>query len=85
LARVSFAGTAMISPIILVGVLSKKTPGLEIIIVSATALVLFLLSLVNIVPPEVYNVRIDLALMITLALISGVSFFVRKTHKVEVV
>ena len=81
LARVSFTGTAMISPIILVGVLSKKTPGIEIIIVSIIALILFLLSLVNIVPLEIFNIRLDLALMVSLAVISIVSIIIRKTDK----
>lgn len=80
LARVSFAGTAMISPIILVGVFSKKPPGIEILIVSVLALILFLLSLVNIAPSVIFNLRIDLALMIGLALISTVSIVVRKTY-----
>jgi len=81
LARVSFAGTAMISPIILVGVLSKKTPGIEIIIISLIALVSFILSLVNIVPSEIFSIRIDMALIVTLAVISVVSIFLRKTNK----
>lgn len=80
LARVSFAGTAMISPIILIGVLSKRTPGIEIIIGSITALLIFLLSLLNIVPLEISNIRIDLALMFSLAIISIISITLRKTY-----
>ena len=62
LARVSFAGTSMIAPIILVGILSKKKPGKELILASGFALLVFLLSLAEIIPEEFSGIRIDLAL-----------------------
>ncbi|MEN8202349.1 MAG: sodium:solute symporter family protein [Bacteroidota bacterium] len=80
LARMSFAGTAMISPIVIIGVISKRTPGKEIIIASSIALLLFLLSLFNLFPAEIMGWRLDLALMIVLFIISVISIFVRKLN-----
>ncbi len=54
LARLSFAGTSLIGPLILAAVLSKKPPGKEIIWVTAAVLLIFLLSitgLISVKPP----------------------------------
>ncbi|MEN8116697.1 MAG: sodium:solute symporter family protein [Bacteroidota bacterium] len=83
LARMSFAGTAMIAPIVLVGVFSKKKPGVEIIISSFIALVLFTLSLANVLPTEMFGVRLDVVLMAALFVISVVSVVSRGTFKAE--
>jgi SSS family solute:Na+ symporter len=80
LARVSFAGTSMIAPIILVGILSKKKPGKELILASAFALLVFLLSLTEIIPEEIAGIRIDLALHGFLAIFILVSLMVRKLN-----
>jgi len=77
LARVSFTGTSMIAPIILVGILSKKRPGKELIIASAIALFLFLFSLSEYIPDEIGGVRIDLALHGFLVLVVLTSLAVR--------
>ncbi|MEN8137211.1 MAG: sodium:solute symporter family protein [Bacteroidota bacterium] len=79
LARMSFAGTAMITPIVLVGVFSKQKPGVEIIILSAIALVLFTLSLVNVVPEKMFGLRLDIVLMAVLFVTSVISVVLRKT------
>lgn len=78
LARVSFAGTAMLAPMILTGVLTKKTMGNEIIIATAVALVTFILSLLGFVPGEVGPIRMDLFLLVSLGLFSVVSYLLRK-------
>ena len=78
LARVSFAGTSMIAPIILVGILSKKKPGKELILASSLALVVFLLSLAEIIPEAIAGIRIDLALHGFLAITILTSLNVRK-------
>jgi len=77
LARVSFTGTSMIAPIILVGILSKKQPGKELILASAIALFVFLFSLSEYIPDEVGGVRIDLALHGFLALVILLSLSIR--------
>lgn len=77
LARVSFTGTSMIAPIILVGILSKKQPGKELIIASAIALLLFLFSLSEYVPDELWGFRVDLALHGFLVLVILISLLMR--------
>jgi SSS family solute:Na+ symporter len=83
LARMSFAGTSMIVPIVLIGVMSKRKPGIEIIIFSAMSLLVFLLTLFNIIPSVLYNMRVDLGLYILLLSMSVVSILVRKTYSAE--
>ena len=78
LARVSFAGTAMMTPVILSGILSKKRPGKELIIASAVALVIFLLSVFNLVPSVIAGIRTDMALFGLLFIISLVSYWLTK-------
>lgn len=78
LARVSFAGTAMLAPMILTGVLSKKVMGNEIIIVTAIALVTFILSLLGVLPGEIGPIRMDLFLLVSLGLFSVISYSIRK-------
>jgi len=74
LARVSFAGTALMGPMILLGILSdKKVPAL-IIPVSFTGLVIFLLSLGGFIPSNYFGIRLDLALFIILAIVAVVSY-----------
>lgn len=78
LARVSFAGTAMLAPMILTGVLSKKVMGNEIIVATAVALAIFILSLLGAIPSEVGPLRLDLFLLIALGLFSAISYAIRK-------
>lgn len=80
LARMSFAGTSMIAPIIIVGVISKRKPGIEIIVFSCMSLIVFLLTLFNLIPSVLYNMRVDLSLHTLLFFMSILSIFIRKTH-----
>jgi SSS family solute:Na+ symporter len=68
LARTSFTGTSMMAPVVLFGVLSRKKPPRGILILSATGLVILLLSLLHVVPQEIAGVRLDFLLYIYLAL-----------------
>jgi SSS family solute:Na+ symporter len=79
LARVSFAGTSMLTPVILVGVLSKKQPGKELMIVSAFALFIFLLSVFELIPENVLGIRVDLGMYVILFLTTLISVFLRGT------
>ena len=63
LARVSFAGTALMGPLILAAVLTRSAPGIEIIIISALGLILFVLALIGVIPDDPGGVRIDLLLL----------------------
>jgi len=62
LARMSFAGTALMGPMILVGIFSERSAGRSIVAVTSIALVLFLLSLARLISSQVIGLRIELAL-----------------------
>jgi SSS family solute:Na+ symporter len=70
LARVSFAGTAMSAPLILTAILSKNKPPAVLIYITAAAILVFLLSLMEIIPSIIGTVRLDLILLVFLALFS---------------
>ncbi|MEQ9438776.1 MAG: sodium:solute symporter family protein [Cyclobacteriaceae bacterium] len=78
LARVSFAGTSMLAPMILAAVLSQKKLGVEIIFATALALLIFLASLINIIPSMVGPIRLDLFLLTLLSLFTLISTQLRK-------
>ena len=66
LARVSFAGTALLGPLILAGVLSPWQLGKEVIMVTALALAVFMLSLTGLIPDSLGLIRMDLMLLLNL-------------------
>jgi len=73
LARVSFAGTALMGPFILAGILTRRAPGVEIIVITAIALVVFLASVLGAFPQMIGPLRLDLLLLITLGSVAIVS------------
>ncbi|MEM9671112.1 MAG: sodium:solute symporter [Cyclobacteriaceae bacterium] len=73
LARVSFAGTSMLAPMILAAVLTRQKLGTEIIFATALALVVFLASLLGAIPPTVGPLQLDLFLLLVLGLFVLVS------------
>ncbi|MEX0747843.1 MAG: hypothetical protein WD275_07575, partial [Rhodothermales bacterium] len=77
LARVSFSGTALMAPMILAGVLSNRRPGLEVIAAGGAALVIFILSLIGLVPVMIGVARLDLALLLLVASFTAASTIVR--------
>ena len=66
LARVSFTGTAMMAPIVLMSVIKKGKLAKGIILISMLAFITYLLSLVNVVPNYIGTLRLDLSLYIFL-------------------
>ena len=81
LARVSFAGTSMLTPVILIGVLSKKAPGKELLIVSAIALFVFLFSVFQLIPENIMGIRLDIGLYVILFVITIISIVARGTMR----
>ncbi len=77
LARVGFAGTAIMAPFILAGILSRKAPGVEIIIATALGLVAFLSSVLGLIPGHYAGYRLDLILMVGLSLFALLSVVAR--------
>jgi SSS family solute:Na+ symporter len=78
LARVSFTGTSMMAPIILGGIISKRKPGIELVILSASAFVVFLASLFKIIPNELLLIKLDIILYAYLIIGVSISFLVRR-------
>jgi solute:Na+ symporter, SSS family len=68
LARVSFAGTAMMGPLIILAILSDRPQGWFMIMMTGIGLVVFILSLSRVIPENIGSIRMDLFLMTTLAM-----------------
>ncbi len=78
LARVSFAGTAMMGPLVILGIFSKKPQGIFMIIASGMGLGVFILSQAGFIPDALGPVRIDLFLMVFLAVLASGNYLIRK-------
>lgn len=76
LARTSFTGTAMMGPMILVGILSSRKPSLLMPVVTVMALILFVLAKIGIVPSKIGFLEIELSLFLILAIASLFEVFV---------
>jgi SSS family solute:Na+ symporter len=77
LARISFAGTAMMGPLVILGVLSKKPMGIFMIVVSGLGLAAFVLSQAGVLPSTVGPFRMDLFLMVVLAVCGFANYLVK--------
>lgn len=80
LALVSFAGTSLLAPMVIAGVVCSRAPGPEVIAATAAGLLLFLISLADLIPRTVGAVRLDLLLLLTLAALTSASVLVRGYH-----
>ncbi len=80
LARVSFAGTAMSAPLILTGILSKNKPPSAIILITAVAILVFLLSLLGFIPSKIGVLRLDLVLLAFLTLFCVSSILIKNKN-----
>ncbi len=77
LARVSFAGTAMMGPLVILGIFSRKPQGIFMIVASGLGLLAFILSLAGVLPGTVGALRMDLFLMILLTASAGINYLIR--------
>ena len=75
LARVSFAGTGIMGPMIVLGILSDRKVSTLMIWSSFVALVIFVLSLGGYLPSMVLGIRMDLLLFVTLSLLAALFYF----------
>ena len=71
LARVSFAGTSLLAPMVLAAVLKPKRLRKDIPIVTVIALMVFLFSVLGFIPNKICSVRMD---MLLLFLVSSEAF-----------
>lgn len=76
LARVSFAGTAMMGPLVILGIFARKPMGIFMILASGTGLLVFILSLAGILPAMVGPLRMDLLLMMGLGVCAIINYYV---------
>jgi SSS family solute:Na+ symporter len=77
LARVSFAGTALAAPMILAAILREKPPSKWIVVLTAVAILVFISSLLEIIPSMVGILRMDLALLLILGLFTAISIIIQ--------
>lgn len=80
LARVSFAGTGIMGPMILAGIVTER-PGAEIAAATAVGLAIFLASLTGILPSMIGPIRMDLLLFILLAAVAAASIALRSRRR----
>jgi len=82
LARVSFTGTAMMAPVVLMAVISKRRPPRAIILISFLAFVTYLLSIAGVFPDHVWMLRLDLTLYLFLLVSTiAITSFSRELEK----
>jgi SSS family solute:Na+ symporter len=77
LARVSFAGTALAAPMILAAILRERPPSKWIVVLTALAILVFLLSLLEIIPDTVGFLRMDIMLLLILGLFTAGSVYLQ--------
>ena len=74
LARLSFSGTALMGPMIILGIFSNRPSGITMIILSLLALLIFILSNLGWFPKHILSLKTDLFLMIILGLAGLINF-----------
>lgn len=74
LARVSFAGTSILAPLIFTGIFNRKQPPKFILPFTALGVLLFIGSLVGILPVLLFGIRIELLILGFLFLLMVIGF-----------
>lgn len=81
LARTSFTGTAMMAPMILVGILSFKKLSRLMPLITLAALIIFILAKIGIVPTKIWVLEMEIVLFLCLALAAFIEVtFIRLTN-----
>ena len=75
LARLRFSGTALMGPMIILGIFSNRPSGITMIILSLLALLIFILSNLGWFPKNILSLKTDLFLMIILGLAGLINYF----------
>lgn len=78
LARLSFSGTAIMGPLIILGILANKPQGLFMVWISLLGLLVFILTQFNILPQKIGLLRMDLLIMIVLSLCAFANYLFKK-------
>ena len=75
LARLSFSGTALMGPMIILGIFSNRPNGIAMVLLSLLALLIFILSNLGWFPKHILSFKTDLFLMIILGLAGLINYF----------
>ena len=75
LARLSFSGTALMGPMIILGIFSNRPNGIAMVLLSLLALLIFILSNLGWFPKHILSFKTDLFLMIILGLAALINYF----------
>ena len=78
LARLSFSGTALMGPMIILGIIAKRPQGSLIIFLSMISLFIFILSNLGWFPKQIFYMRTDLFLILALSFFSTINYFILK-------
>lgn len=78
LARLSFSGTAIMGPMIILGIIAKKPQGYFMIWLSGIALLIFILSQLKLIPQSLFSLRLDLLLMLILSISAFINYYLKK-------
>ena len=84
LARTSFAGTALMAPMIFTGIFLHNPSAKFMPVATAAALLVFLLSMGELIPSIIYGIRLDLVLFIFVALCGIINLAIDKKEKIAV-
>lgn len=78
LARISFAGTALMAPMIFAAIFLQYPRGKAIPIITLAGMIIFVLSQLEWIPGTVLNIRMDLFLLILLSILTAIFAFVTR-------
>jgi SSS family solute:Na+ symporter len=78
LARLSFSGTAIMGPLIILGILANKPQGMFMVWISLLGLIVFILTQLNLFPQKIGLLRMDLLIMIVLSLGAFGNYLLKK-------
>ena len=77
IARVSFAGTSLMAPMIFSALFSRRQPGIDVGIVTFLGLLIFLSSVLGIIPSVIGEIRLDFLLLVCLGIYAAFSSLIR--------
>ena len=83
LARTSFAGTSLLAPMIFTGIFHKSADRLPIIpIATLIGIIIFVGSLLGVIPNSLFGIRVDLLILAVLTIIALVAIQLnKKSHQ----
>ena len=78
LARLSFSGTAIMGPLIILGIIAEKPQGRFMIWMPLIGLIVFILTQLNVFPQYFRSLRMDLMIMIILGVVAFSNYLFKR-------